>query len=568
MSEVVVYEDTPFADYLQSIDSIERPIKVESSFSSRPKTRKLFTVDWSRLWKHSLFHDVFSISLPRIEENAFEEKFKYIVVTSPLLSQKLSIHHPTYQKEELPPLKKKDSAKPLAAMSSGLVVLLGVEKLYLQPLRLPVLTLFFSASASLFFFYRHKRRSAIRQLYQLILTKLQSLIERCEAFDQKVHRVLITIQEIELVSRGYRLSTPLSPISRIEQNPQNKERRKCIYLRSKLASTLRRMFILFEEGIIDLVDVRDRKNLGTLYEMYSVDTIATLSAVMEDEEGGYSLDQLKRLNHIMHSKRRECMVNFLALEEQESRVAWKTVNQVLDKLEEEVAGCMKEIVGAMDAEFYTPLNQDIKTNTKLSDARLQKFVHRLASLEQQTRTMEAKLYLCNEGVRELNSDPSSESHERLLNEYLSVQKAFEDMLVEWELGKSILENYLKPSVLPNSPIESPKMTSQDEQESNIEETEGKGLLLDSEDVSDILNLPMPAKASVFEAISGVVERNAKEKSKMSRMERIEEMKRKRVKETEEKAKRVDSQTMVHELKSVLNRRITQLDLDDKQTESK
>jgi hypothetical protein len=128
-------------------------------------------------------------------------------------------------------------------------------------------------------------------------------------------------------------------------------------------------------------------------------------------------------------------------------------------------------------------------------------------------------------------DQSAESHERLLKEYLSVQKAFEDMLVEWELGKSILENYLKPSTLPNSPVQSPKMKQQDE--SNIEETEGKGLLLDSEDVSDILNLPMPAKASVFEAISGVVEKNAKEKSKMSRQERIDQMKKKRVKEVRE-----------------------------------
>jgi hypothetical protein len=79
------------------------------------------------------------------------------VVTSPLLSQKLSVHHQGYQKEELPPVKKSMAfSKPLAAMSSGLVVLLGVEKFYLQPFRLPVLTLFFSASASLFFFYRHK----------------------------------------------------------------------------------------------------------------------------------------------------------------------------------------------------------------------------------------------------------------------------------------------------------------------------------------------------------------------------------------------------------------------------
>lgn len=47
---------------------------------------------------------------------------------------------------------------------------------------------------------------------------------------------------------------------------------------------------------------------------------------------------------------------------------------------------------------------DKKNDTlKIEDARLKKFVHRLSSLEQQLRTMEAKIYLCSEDVRQLNS---------------------------------------------------------------------------------------------------------------------------------------------------------------------
>lgn len=36
-----------------------------------------------------------------------------------------------------------------------------------------------------------------------------------------------------------------------------------------------------------------------------------------------------------------------------------------------------------------------------ADGRLRQFVHRLASLDQQIRTMEAKIYICNEDVRQL-----------------------------------------------------------------------------------------------------------------------------------------------------------------------
>lgn len=186
----------------------------------------------------------------------------------------------------------------------------------------------------------------------------------CDTFDTKVHRCLITIQEIELVSRGYRLSTPLSPISRIEQNSKS---RKCVQLRNRLASVLRRAFIIYEEGIIDLMDVIHKKNLNTLYEMYNVHSIASLSAMGDDiSDEGYSLEQLKKLAQIMHSKRRECMVHFLALgvmtEDHDSvhynySEGWGIINQVLGKLVDETEKFTLEIVDALDAEFCKFLSE-------------------------------------------------------------------------------------------------------------------------------------------------------------------------------------------------------------------
>lgn len=196
-------------------------------------------------------------------------------------------------------------------------------------------------------------------MYQIALSHIQAFTNHSDTFDTKVHRCLITIQEIELVSRGYRLSTPLSPISRIEQNSKS---RKCIQLRNRLASVLRRAFIIYEEGIIDLMDVIHKKNLHTLYEMYNVHSIASLSS-MDDtngQEGGYTLEQLKKLAQIMHLKRRECMVHFLALgvmtEDHDSvrydyKDAWQCINGVLKKIVEETEHFTKDITDALDAEF-------------------------------------------------------------------------------------------------------------------------------------------------------------------------------------------------------------------------
>lgn len=119
-----------------------------------------------------------------------------------------------------------------------------------------------------------------------------------------------------------------------------------------------------------------------------------------------------------------------------------------------------------------------------------------------------------------------ETREKLFNEYMSVQKGFENMASEWEIGRAVLESFLNP---PSTTEPEQQVTPLTEQEIE-EESEGKGIVLDSEDVADILNLPLASKASVFEAIAGVVEKNGREKSKMTRRERIEEMRLKRTKE--------------------------------------
>ncbi|KAI8084263.1 Mysoin-binding motif of peroxisomes-domain-containing protein [Gilbertella persicaria] len=568
MTEFVVYEDSPLAEYLESIDKAEATVKIATPSLSLHNTNSLKStskrLDISRIWRNSMFHDTFSISLSRAEESAFEEKFKYLIVTSPLLSEVLSVHKQKKHMNELPFQSTRTTKLGVTNLVATLAVLFGAEK-YLIQSKLPAISLFFSTSASLFFFVRHKRRTSIRQLYQIALSKLQAFTDHSDTFDTKIHRVLITIQEIELVSRGFRLSTPLPPISRIEQHSKQ---RKCTQLRHMLASLLRRAFIVYEEGIVDLVGVVNKKNLATLYDMYNVHSIASLSAVEEDD---LSLDQLKKLAQIMHAKRRECMVQLLALdvmtEDHDSirydyRQAWKNINDVLSKLVDETEKFGKDLTEALDAEFYKPLNNFDKgsLSSKIEDSRLKKFVHRLSSLEQQLRTMEAKIYLCSEDVRQLNSASEEELKQKLVNEYTSVQKGFEDMALEWQHGKDMLEAYLNPPMLQQQQQQQQE-EEPEEPETPIEESEGKGVLLDSEDVADILNLPAASKASVFEAIAGV-EKNNKERSTKTRQQRIEEMKQKRIKENEEKAARLDSQTIVHELKSVLDKRAVELDLKD------
>ncbi|KAG0182272.1 hypothetical protein DFQ28_007233 [Apophysomyces sp. BC1034] len=302
--------------------------------------------------------------------------------------------------------------------------------------------------------------------------------------------------------------------------------------------------------------------------MYNVSSIASLSAVDGiDADEVVSLEYLKRLAQLMHSKRRECMMQFLALnvmtEEHDSvrrdyEDGWRAVNGVLDKLVKETSGFLKEVLRALDTEFYKPAPANLSTPA-VEDIRLRSFVHRLASLDQQLRTMGAKVYLCNDDIRQLDAE---EARQRLKQEYDSIQQDLSQMASEWESGRAALINFLEPpptpitpkeDVLP-SPLPSPTIDAGQDQK-----------LLNAEESVELFDLPLPAKASVFEAIADIVERGTLERPKKSRAERIAEMKAKREEEVRARASQMETKTMVNELKQVLDRRVAELELEPEET---
>ncbi|ORY95755.1 Mysoin-binding motif of peroxisomes-domain-containing protein [Syncephalastrum racemosum] len=620
MAEFVVYEDTPLADYLNSIDSAESTVKLAPPPGAKHRKKastssfKSWVPRWPsdsiyHYWRSSMLHDTFSTSLPLAEETAFEEKFKYLIVTSPLLNETLMVQpggrNKKQQKHAAPHMttdystptsnKRFYGAVGVGTMGtlSALFAALGAETLLVQQQQKPAsqtsnasstplvtsvipLTVLLTSSVSVFFVYRHVRRSGIRQLYHTALSRLQSLMENSETLDSKVHRALITIQEIELVSRGYRLSMPLSPVSRIEQTSKA---RRCIALRSRLSSILRRAFIIYEEAIIDLVGHVDKNGVSRLYDMYNVRSVASLSAVEHDDET--SLEFLRALAQLMHTKRRECMMQFLALNivseghdsvRRDYESSWRAVTTVLANLETETISFVNQILDALDTELYKPAPDlgpaSDASASPAADGRLRQFVHRLASLDQQIRTVEAKLYICNEDVRQLVTEDSHELRERLRKEYTSIEQDFSQLVVEWEAGRDALSTVLDPPELGPSPSSSTSTPTTPPHKDFPSPLASPNTIADDRKVYDaeddhaLMDLPLPARASVFEAVSDVIEKNANGRSKKSRAERIAEMKAKREEEVRTRANQMDPQHMVFELKNVLDRRATELHLDD------
>lgn len=207
-------------------------------------------------------------------------------------------------------------------------------------------------------------------------------MDQSQILDSKVNRALLTIQEIELVSRGYRLSTPPSSIVRIEESSKSK---RCARLRRELSGLLRHAFIVYEETIIDMTHTVSKPTLSRLFDMYNIHSVASLSSVSVaptltptptkmmtptnddlDDEEWITLDYLRTLAQLMHLKRRECMLQFMALTVMTGNhdsmrngyeSGWRNVNTILDTLGKETRGFVNTVKVAMETEFCKIANE-------------------------------------------------------------------------------------------------------------------------------------------------------------------------------------------------------------------
>jgi hypothetical protein len=168
------------------------------------------------------------------------------------------------------------------------------------------------------------------------------LIDHSEKLDNLLYQTLVLVKEDELVHQGYRLEMPHSsvrPSTTFSQNTDTK-------LWDKATGFLRRLFMLYEEAVIILNQVTDPNQLSTLYDMYNIRLIASLSSqspkldTKNIDHFAETLNSLTQLAQLMHAKRRECMVTLLSLSMMmdfsvigSNQIQdWKIVNEVLDTL--------------------------------------------------------------------------------------------------------------------------------------------------------------------------------------------------------------------------------------------
>ncbi|KAG2188848.1 hypothetical protein INT44_003988 [Umbelopsis vinacea] len=582
MHDIVVYEDSPFAEYLQEIDVSEDMVASVSTGTSTTmydKIRSLANDYWE---SHSLIKDFISTRLPRAAEIAFTEEFKYLIVTSSLLNDNISVRSKSVVRMNEPSTSSMSEHVErwnAAAYGIGALVMVGANRTFANHLPNMRRTLHTTITSSLsaaatFMMYRNLKRQSLRQCHAITLKQLSHLIKQCRVLDSRTNRVLNMIQEIELVSRGYRITTPLAPISRIEQNSKH---RRCQEARKKLYILLNRAIFKLNCSIANVAPMVDTSTVLHLYDLYNAhpqldphsQAGPQTSMTQVEDVSKLSLEFLKQACLTMHVRRREFLVQMLALRilntgkspsESVYRQEWIQVQKEISHLAQEVENIALESTDILNDMLYSgdseESNQTSKVTKHQGDADV--FIQRLSSLQQQLRTLQAKMYLCHEDAQKFEKDDSSDRNAQLTQQFMSMSQDFELMMKEWQQGQEALRLMLQP-------IDTPTAEKADERP--LKELEILERMTDEGEVGPVIgseeqfDLPHASRAQVFETVAELVN-TEKARSKLSRAQRIAQAKEQREVDARAKEDKADSQKMVYELKDVLGRRLADLEMDN------
>ncbi|KAF4216488.1 hypothetical protein CNMCM8980_006686 [Aspergillus fumigatiaffinis] len=262
-------------------------------------------------------------------------------------------------------------------------------------------------------FYAFARRQWLKYLRHQAVDAAVVFISNAQSFDSAASASVVFIQEVELVSRGYRISTPLPPR----------------YLQAQHI----------------LQPLTDNDNLAKYHDIYDVSleelTEAETALAERETEDQYSLRALRTLFGRLYNVRKSILCCLLALGADgggSDIVRWSTaIEQMRD---------LTQVTGANTRKMASILNEDDRDvippsplpTASPNRENLRAQYRKLNTLTQGIRALHAKMHL----IRELStaSEPTDteELEATLLAQYESIGTDIRGLLHEWEAGKAAL----------------------------------------------------------------------------------------------------------------------------------
>ncbi|KAL8419670.1 hypothetical protein RB594_002740 [Gaeumannomyces avenae] len=400
------------------------------------------------------------------------------------------------------------------------------------------------------------RQRWIRYVREQALAEVTTFTAVSQDFDSVVSAAVALIQEVELVSRGYRISVPLPPISRMDERSHT---RRCVRLRKALR-------ICFEDCMPKCMQTSDvvkafseQLDLEKYYDMYDIsqlDITDALQGFTEDElEDLESLRAFKVVASRFHTLRKSFLCALLALEvtgDKTDFLRWTTVLEGVKSLNEATAAAYERLATILGEEESFPVVPTPKMPLSPGRERWRSQLRKLSSLSSGIRGLQAKMTLLREeSDRALNeAEDVSELGPNLMSQYDSIGQDLKILVQAWEEGKTALASGIDRNEKRISSIGS--LLSPDLSLSGLNTVDEGGVAealkaLNGE-ASPLASRSSPeADQEIFEAIA-----LPRPRSTMSREERIAKMKADREKKAESRKSVENGRFMLRELETVLN----------------
>ena len=533
--------------------------------------------------------------LGRSENARFLEQFRYTVVASQLLNEhaNTSYHNPlsTIQRPQ-PEIDRETLTYQAKISPAGLSITAALACVLAWSvgwLRRAVLadsskrTLYVASAITLLALaclYVYLRRLWLQYVRSKVIESATALVADAQGFDAASSAALTLIQEVELVSRGYRMSvpfpvgwnivllgnrsSPLPPISRLEENSQT---RRCGRLRRTLATSLQALLLSYaraHESIKHMAIEVDLEKYQDIYEISAsdvqdvVDIIQIGNVEFEDSE---TLTALKLGLQRVHTARKLFFCSLLALDADGGKVdfqRWSTATDTMRALSTSSFKAALDLDSILSEEERFSMPPTPKQALTPGKERMRAQIRKLGSLSQGIRGLQAKLHVLREESDKtlLQADEIPEVGANLMAQYDSIGKDLGDLMQEWQNGKAALATNIgrherklslqshtaNPPRSPTSSLGGLTAVSGDSPEAL------KGLSCEDQPSKATLDATS-SDEEIFEATA-----LPRQRSSLSREERIAKMKEERLRQAVSSEKTDASTHMLKELETVIRMR--------------
>ncbi|KAI5366248.1 Putative Myosin-binding domain-containing protein [Septoria linicola] len=511
----------------------------------------------------------------------FLEHFRYTIVASQLLNEYLD-HGSLAPAAALPTRlgldgcsdetgKAKDTANLVGALSAAAVAFALVYFIdWLRTRRVSrsrAALLLGAIAITAFVGYGYLRRQWLDSLRHEAVDAATGLTTNWQAFELSSSSALSFIQEVELVSKGYRLSTPLPPASRVEESGTA---RRCAKLRAALHKAYATAIPACIEAHAAIRALIEEDDLDKYFEVYDISSQDAKESSGPDalrvlEDDAESLKSLRVLSYRAGVLRRVTLCSLMAVEADGGKLdfsRWRAATNTMGKLSKAISGSAERIrLILSDMESFSLPSPAFKNAHTPHREKMRGQVRKISALGTGIRGLQAKMQILREETNNSieQTEDLTDLGPTLMAQYEAIGADLRELLQAWEAGKQSLQSNIsrheRRISMASSGLRSP-VSSLGGLTAVEEVVDGPGDALrvlngdGTKSHRSSLNTTSDEEEMVFEAVAMPRQRA----STLTREERIAKMHEQRAKQQELRSQRDANTSMLRELESVINLR--------------